>query len=167
MLILFLPVMFYGTVVELLKRRISERTKGLLDLIFFQLAGIVVLEYLVSSTPLPDNVRRVFSWLITKLGLELTQFLIALTVTAIGVAAFSFKRKNKKWYGNVEVIVGILSAFFVARSMGPNKFDLAKWSTLAGCAYVIARGLGNRDDALKEGQNRLTPSDPPPSPVNQ
>jgi hypothetical protein len=43
-----------------------------------------------------------------------------------------------------------LSAVIVARSLGPDKLDLVKWSTLAGCAYVIARGLGSYDEAKKE-----------------
>jgi hypothetical protein len=94
--------------------------------------------------------EHAFEWVVHKVGLELTQLLVAAAITGIGVSAYWFKVKTKKWYGRVEVIVGFLSAVFVAGSLGPNKLDLAKWSTLAGCAYVIARGLGNYYDAKKE-----------------
>ena len=37
---------------------------------------------------------------------------------------------------------------------GPE-LQVAKWSTFAGSAYVIARGLGNRDEAIRD-QNSIT-----------
>jgi hypothetical protein len=105
--------------------------------------------------------ERAIQRIMSYLGLGNTQLLIASVIIGLGFVAFWFKLWNKKWYGNVEIAVGILSAVVVARSLGPNRLDLAKWSTLAGCAYIIARGLGNRDDAKKEAEKLLNSATAP------
>jgi hypothetical protein len=79
-----------------------------------------------------------------------TQLLIAAGVTAGGGLAHLFKTKNKKWYGIVEMVIDFFSAIFVSGTLVPGQLELAKWSTLAGAAYVIARGLGNRADGERE-----------------
>ena len=82
-----------------------------------------------------------------KLGIQNTQIIIGVAAIVVGVLAYQFKRRNQKWYGVVEVAVGALSALAVAANISPGKLELAKWSTLAGSAYVIARGLSNYVDA--------------------
>jgi hypothetical protein len=88
-------------------------------------------------------------WLIGKLGPQLTQVIFSGIVALLGLAAY-FKSKNQKWYGIVEIMVGLFSTVVVAGTVAPNRLDLAKWTTLAGSAYVIARGLGNHADDKKK-----------------
>jgi hypothetical protein len=126
------------------ERKISVKTFDLL-LHVNQVAGIV-LSVVFAWEGYERGLRLVehsFEWAMRTIGPTLTQLFIAAAITGIGVGAYKFKGKNRKWYGRVEVIVGFLSALAVVRSLGPDKLDLAKWSTLAGCAYVIARGLDN------------------------
>jgi len=104
------------------------------------------------------NMEHAFERATHYLGLGFTQLLIAVVIIGLGIGAYRFKRRNKKWYGIVEVIIGVLSAVVVARSLAPNGLDLAKWSTLAGCSYVIARGLGNRKEAAKDAEKALSAS---------
>jgi 4-hydroxybenzoate polyprenyltransferase len=54
------------------------------------------------------------------LGLGLTQFFIALFITALGFGAHYFKRKSQKWYGNLEIFVGFLTALFVGGTLKPG-----------------------------------------------
>jgi hypothetical protein len=98
------------------------------------------------------RMEHLFERVLNYLGLELTQFAIAVLIIGLGFAASWYKRKNKKWYGNIEIFVGMSSALVVARSLGPNAFDLAKWSTLAGCSYVIARGLGDHKEGMRDAK---------------
>jgi hypothetical protein len=58
----------------------------------------------------------------------------------------------------VEVVVGFLSALFVAGTLAPGRLDLAKWATLAGTAYVVARGLEN----FKKGKKKPDTAEPLP-----
>lgn len=89
------------------------------------------------------------------LGGETTSFLIGLVVLCLGLGAATFKHKNKEWYGLVEFIFGLASAYSIAFSMAPEKSTPAQWASLVGSAYVIARGAGNMSEAYAEKQ-RMT-----------
>jgi hypothetical protein len=134
-------------------RKPSDRKFQIIFLASMVATAILSFMYviLVPAAGLPE-MERDLGRVMAYLGLQVTQLLIAAIIITLGIGAFWFKLRNKKWYGIVEIIFGILSAAVVARGLGPNRLDLAKWSTLAGCAYIIARGLGNRDDALKESK---------------
>lgn len=110
---------------------------------------LLSLSALPGGGPVRQGLTRVFDWLLSELGLQVTQLLIAGFVAIAGITAYWFKRKNQKWYGMVEIGVGVLSAVFVAGTLTPHKLDLARWSTLAGSAYVIARGLENRAKGME------------------
>jgi hypothetical protein len=98
-----------------------------------------------------QQIQRALEWVMRKLGLQVTQLLIAFIVTGFGIGAYKFKSFNQKWYGIVEVVVGFLSAVFVAGTLTPGTLELAKWATLGGAAYVVQRGLGNYFDGKKPG----------------
>jgi hypothetical protein len=117
-------------------------------LIFFGVLS-AVRQYGSTSDQIITFLNALFVWATRTFGLGLTQLFIALLITTLGFVAHYFKSKSQKWYGNVEILVGFLSALFVAGTLTPGNLDLSKWATLAGTTYVIARGLGNRDDALK------------------
>lgn len=72
---------------------------------------------------------------------------IATMVVSAGVLAHFFKRKNQIRYGQVEVIIGALSAFKVAEGINPAE-AFSRWAALVGCSYFIARGLNNWSDGL-------------------
>jgi hypothetical protein len=78
---------------------------------------------------------------------HLTQLLIGSFVVAVGFAAHWFKGKNQHWYGRIEVLFGIVSAFSIAVSLSADRPWLPQGATLVGCAYVIARGMNNMSDA--------------------
>jgi len=80
---------------------------------------------------------------INEFGLHVTQILVSITIIAIGVAAYSFKRWNQGLYGLVEMLFATAAVFGVARTLTPQKLLLAQWATLGGFAYVVARGSGN------------------------
>lgn len=90
------------------------------------------------------------SWL-----LDLTEFPLLLTFSAIflGVAAHVFKKQNKLRYGQVEVLVGMLTAVGIAFTTGQSVF--AKLISLAAAGYVVARGLNNWDEHLEACGDKL------------
>jgi 4-hydroxybenzoate polyprenyltransferase len=119
-----------------------------------QLAESLLLFYistlvLHNEEEVKQRLANAFNWVLNKLGLQFTQLLIAFLIMGIGTGAYFFKRKNQKWYGIVEILIGFLSAVVVAGSLLPHKLDLAKWATLAGSAYVVARGLENRAKGIE------------------
>ncbi len=147
---LFIAILAYvGVALWVWQKGRTERSENLKNTL--RVVIVIVGSSLQPATGrITSIVQHAFEWVMQVLGLQLTQLLIAAAITAVGIGAHKFKQANKKWYGTVEVVVGFVSAVVVAKSLGPNTLDLAKWSTLAGCAYVIARGLGNRADAKKE-----------------
>jgi hypothetical protein len=103
-----------------------------------------------------DRIIQMLNWflngVIRAIGLRLTQVFVALIVMVLGFGAHHFKKRNQVWYGNVEILVGLLTAWVVAGTLKPGNLELSKWVTLAGSAYVIGRGIGNH----AEGNNRLS-----------
>jgi hypothetical protein len=110
----------------------------------------------VGAPDIALKMGHIFGWVMQRLGVRFTHILVAVFVTALGTGAYLFKARNQKWYGMVEVGVGFLSALFVAGTLQPNHLDLAKWATLAGSAYVIARGLENRAKGREVIERRTT-----------
>lgn len=104
-----------------------------------QMAG----EYGNWSGRIIEIVNLCFDWAIGLIGVKLTDILIALLVAALGVGAHHLKMARRKWYGTIEMLIGIFTAFFVAGTLTVRDLELSKWTALAAAAYVIARGLGN------------------------
>jgi len=82
------------------------------------------------------------------LGIVQFPLLLAFLTILLGVGAHVFKKKNKLRYGQVEVLVGMLSAVGIATATGQSVF--AQSMSLAAAAYVVARGLNNWDEQLEE-----------------
>jgi hypothetical protein len=69
-------------------------------------------------------------------------------VIIFGFLAFLFKRRNQFWYGMIEACFGVTSAITLAFSVLPSDMHMPQWASLAGCVYVIARGMSNVSNAL-------------------
>jgi hypothetical protein len=87
------------------------------------------------------------------IGSHATQILLGILVLCMGIGAHWFKRMNQLWYGMVEIMFGAFSGFCIAYTMYPSTAHLTQWSSLVGCAYVIARGFNNVSDAGKTRAN--------------
>jgi hypothetical protein len=136
--------------------KLSPRLEEILDRLYVAFIFSLGMEALrTNGDVILDNFRRFIELLIRRLGEEVFEVVVVLVVAAIGIGAYFFKKEQQKWYGIVEVIVGITTAGIVATSLRINRFDWGKWATLAGSAYVIARGLGNYREG-KEPQPKST-----------
>jgi hypothetical protein len=69
-------------------------------MIFFGILSAVT-KYSDNSDRIIRFVNAFFAWATRTFGLGLTQVFISLLITALGFAAYYFKKKNQKWYGNV------------------------------------------------------------------
>ena len=87
--------------------------------------------------------EQVFHASINEFGLHVTQILVSVIIIGLGVTAHFFKRWHQGLYGLVEMIFAAAAVFGVARTLTAQKLLLAQWATLAGFAYVVARGWGN------------------------
>lgn len=114
--------------------RISQRLIGIA--IFVVVVIVFSLVYPYISDPL-DSMMDFLATL---------RFPTAVLVLAAGYGAHKFKKANKRLYGQVEVVFGIASSFFVAEQPTLTN-TLAKWTAAVGAAYVIARGLNNISEA--------------------
>jgi hypothetical protein len=86
---------------------------------------------------------RLFTGLVHRLGLQLAQIVVCIGIVGIGVGAHFFKKKYQFWYGVVEVCFAVATAINIAGRLSPGQQLLSQWTALAGCAYVVARGLNN------------------------
>lgn len=93
------------------------------------------------------GIRSIFSFLIRALGLQIAQLVVAATVVFLGIAAHRFKKWNQQLYGIGEIIFGGTSAIGVASGLSSSQVLFSRWAALAGCAYVVARGLNNVSEA--------------------
>lgn len=112
----------------------------------WQIAGILmliagILEYAIWLGP------KVFAFVYRVVGPYGAQGGTAVLVFVCGIAAHWFKRKNQRWYGRVEVLVGALSGIRICFSLAPHTSMFSQSVALVGCAYVIARGLNNITEA--------------------
>jgi hypothetical protein len=96
------------------------------------------------------RVRPLYPLMVQRLGLRPAQLVIASAVVAAGMCAYWFKRLNQRWYGIVEVLFGSISAISIASGLDPGQALFSRWAALAGCAYVVARGLNNYFESEKE-----------------
>ena len=71
---------------------------------------------------------------------------IAVVVWPIGWAAYRFKQYNSAYYGTVEIVVGVTTAFATTLK---GQFGAAQGLAILGAMYVVSRGYGNIADAAK------------------
>ncbi len=76
------------------------------------------------------------------------QTTLAAGVVIPGVLAFLFKKKDQFLYGVTETAFGVASGFTLVFSAPPNEIHLTQWASLIGCVYIIARGIGNVNEAF-------------------
>ena len=72
---------------------------------------------------------------------------IAILVWPVGWAAFRFKQFNQKWYGMVEVVVGIVTAFATTTK---GAFGPTQLLAIVGTIYVVSRGFSNIAEGRKK-----------------
>jgi hypothetical protein len=88
------------------------------------------------------------------LGSTEIRVILALVVVLLGVSAHVFKRKNKLRYGQLEVLVGVISAFGIATGVAAGQSLFSRGIALVGAAYVVARGLNNWSEELEQNGNK-------------
>ena len=94
--------------------------------------GIVALSW---------GIRAMFS----RLNLHLTHVILSVSVIILGIGAFAFKKKSRKWYGLVEIIVAWFTAVSISTRITQGQLDLTTVMSLAGTIYIVSRGLDNID----------------------
>jgi len=82
---------------------------------------------------------------------ETIQLGAAMVAVLLGWAAHWFKQLDQLWFGNFEVLFGVATAFQSARAFGQDSSAIEIWIALGASAYIVARGLGNRRDAVNAG----------------
>lgn len=71
---------------------------------------------------------------------------IAVVVCPIGWAAYQFKRYNSAYYGIVEIVVGVATAFATTLK---GRFGATQLLAIVGAIYIVSRGCCDIADASK------------------
>jgi hypothetical protein len=87
--------------------------------------------------------RATLGWL----NLRLIHVILSFSVLILGIGAFVFKKKSRKWYGLVEIIVAWFTAVSISTRIVQGQLDLTTVMSLAGTIYIVSRGLDNIDYA--------------------
>ena len=137
-IVLFLPLLvLYGWQIFKSYRAgtLTKKKRGdLWILVTLQFGGFLAV---FNEARLPGMWR----YLLAVAGLYFTQAFAAVTVFVLGWFAYVFKRRNKLYYGYLEVFFGMLSAVMVVRSVNFAAIGLAQGVAVVASAYVVARGL--------------------------
>lgn len=111
---------------------------------FIWLAG---LSALANTFLGPDRVSQIFLGLLGLYGLRIV---VGIGVVLFGFWAWQFKQTDVFAYGVAEVLFAGLSGAYVAAGLTPGDIVLSQWTTLIASAYVVARGVGNISDGMKQ-----------------
>jgi hypothetical protein len=84
-----------------------------------------------------------FGFLGAGIGAHIAQLLIAAVILVLGCLAYLFRNVNRVLYGAAEVTFSASMAFLITSNMPPMNPTISQWNTLAGCVYVVVRGLTN------------------------
>lgn len=101
--------------------------------------------------------RRIYAWLTSTFGLEVTQLIFGAMVLVLGTMAFLFKKNYQPAYGIVELFFGFGAGVVGAKQLKPDMRPeawLAPLATLIGSVYVVSRGWGNISDGLNDNRER-------------
>jgi len=83
--------------------------------------------------------------------------LLTLPVIAlVGLGLFHFKKKTRKWYGILEVMLGLVAGWLAISKVATA--GLAEGITLVGAVYFVVRGIDNiytSIDELKADRERV------------
>jgi len=134
-----------------IKKRLKESLGGIIALVSL-LGFFVLLSWFDKHGPaLIDSVVKL-------VGSRLVQFLVALSVGAIGGSAYLAKRWRQFEYGVVEVVFGLVASLIAVYRVDHDHF-FNTITTLAGCIYIVVRGISNvveggpkRDERLEKAR---------------
>jgi uncharacterized membrane protein HdeD (DUF308 family) len=115
-------------------------------LLFLVVTILVVGSIVVVAEPF---LKTPALWMMSKLGLRLTQLLVGAGVLPLGFGAFFFKLRHQKTYGCVEILFAGIAAVIAARQMKPASDWSGQIATLVGAVYIVSRGLSNIKDGFK------------------
>jgi hypothetical protein len=128
---------------------------------------IVTIEYQAAHGSRPAEIALRSAWSLTMVAAVLVWFpmiimvigdalfhyapgrnlnWIAVVVWPIGWAAYHFKQYNSAYYGIVEIVVGVATAFATTLK---GQFGTAQGLAIVGAMYIVSRGYGNIADAAK------------------
>jgi hypothetical protein len=93
--------------------------------------------------------------------LYVEQGAVVLAVIVVGVLAFEFRERARYEYGFTELVVASFTALQIAIRTPFGHELLGQWTALAGCVYVIVRGMANMSDANKEKNTDEATAIPP------
>jgi hypothetical protein len=117
---------------------------------FIALCALGSVIFAVAALAFLYGLLPAFEFLIRTFGLHQAQAIVGVLVISAGFAAHRLKRNHQQLYGFVEVCFGATSAISIAAGMSPGQALFSRWTALAGCTYVVARGLNNMSDASKQ-----------------
>ena len=88
------------------RNRLKPDTRRMLYF-FLGLYFFIATTDLLAGSSNPEVVlQKFFKFVSGTIGDQYTQLLIGCLVVTIGTAAFWFKKRNQRWYGFVEILVG-------------------------------------------------------------
>ena len=93
--------------------------------------------------------RQIFYAFTRAVGVQPAQGVLAVATIGFAVGAFEFKRRHLWWYATIETAFGVVAVFTVSKGIHPASWSLVQLVSLAGCVYVIVRGLGNFAEARR------------------
>lgn len=93
---------------------------------------------------------QVFQAFVKAVGMQPAQGILAVGTIGFAFGVFEFKRKHLWWYAIVETAFGFVSVFTVSIRIHPASWSLVQLISLAGCVYIIVRGLGNFVEARRK-----------------
>src|ERR1035441_2423442 len=128
------------------RREIRKRLKDALNAAFVSIAFVGSLAVALWLSKYGDQILR---YLVHFLGLKTVQFLVAITVLLLGGIAYGFKRFRQHTYGTGEIIFGVVASIVALDNLAVTNF-FPTLITLAGCVYVVARGVSNVWEGLQK-----------------
>lgn len=93
--------------------------------------------------------RQIFEAFTKAVGIQPAQGILAVATIGFAVGAFEFKRRYLWWYAIIETAFGVVAVFTVSKGIHPASWSLVQLVSLAGCVYIIVRGLGNFAEARR------------------
>lgn len=104
----------------------------------------------VSIFKVEESGPTIFAFLNSSFASGTIALILATVAGGAGFIAFAFKLFNKWLFGAVEVVFGVVSAYTISLTIMPGKLVLSQWTSLAACAYIVARGLTNAYEASEK-----------------
>jgi hypothetical protein len=102
---------------------------------------------------------RIVHWLAAVMRWGVFQGVVALVVAVLGGFAYWFKSEHQFVYGLVELPVALGTAMISAGGITSNPDSFSRIATIAGCVYIMSRGLENMVKGAEEKDEgaRMTP----------